>query len=268
MGQAALADIYLVVGEKLEAFERPDKKAPLVRVLKIGEKYPHTGRRGRGFLEILDADDTKLYVKRDDMFESQLKDIKPKTLHNNSQFGVDFYYSAHLQGDRELQTGTDTTYDVSSFKGSSFFFGGYFSTSIFKEWVGRVSLKLRQNTMEGDAKLQGSMTSNKSVFLLTQNFASLGVALSRPFIKPNMYLLGEVEFAKGTDVDLKVTSGTPVDTSDVKNPFFVVFSGGLGYHKKLSNNFLLSPEFKVGFVSTSDPFILLIEGRVGIAYLM
>ena len=265
-GWSASAEVYLKVNERLKAYSNPRISSKVLRKLQRGEEFLHTGRTGRGFIEILDEEGETLYVRRKDMLNSKLVKKKPAGPHGSHHFGFDFYFSNQSQGERELQTGTDTIYDVSEFSGSTFFFGGYYSLPLSKIWTGRISLKMRQTKMEGEATLQGSMSGNKSVFELTQNFISLGGAISRSFIYPNMYMIGEVEFAKGTDVELVVTSGTPVNTSDVETPFFVIFTGGLGYHYEVSKKLLFSPEFRLGAVSTADPFILLMELRAGLGY--
>lgn len=260
--QMASAEVVLRVSEKLRARAKPRVKSRVVRILQPGDELVHTGRRGRGFIELEDEIGRRLYVRRRDMLKSRLVKARDPSKAPRRNFGLNLTFSSQSQSGRELQTGTDTTYDVGDFTGSSFFFGFHLDWPLVNQWVGRLGLGMREVSMEGDATLQDSMSGSTSGFLLEQSFVSFSATMLRRFESSKYYILGEVEFAQGSDVNLEVVSGTPVDTSDVETPFYVVFSAGLGRHFNVGEKFILSPEIRLGVVSTADPFILLGELRV------
>lgn len=178
---------------------------------------------------------------------------------------VSLHGSYQRQGERALQTSADSTYSVSEFSGFSQFLAAGVDFPYGEEWAIRLGLIVRNSYMEGKAKPDN--TSTQYQFSLDQDFigASAGLRFRPKAWGPLSFMAG-AEFSKGTRVELKVLDGPAVDSSEVKLPYFMIFSGAVLYDFKLSQNLGFEPGLNIGVVATADPVIVLAEGLVSVKY--
>lgn len=270
-GNLWAAGIYeLELLENVAIYQRPDKSSKIIGRARLGQKLPTESRPRRGFYKVQFRSRGKVrsgYVALDEAGYSVIREIK-KSLRSRYAVGVSAIYSLQSQGARELETSHDTKYDITEFKGSSTFFRLYVDMPVSTDWASRLGLVMRKTSVEGDAILSGSATYSR--FHLEQSFIGIEGVLKRYLLNDYFWMGGVAEFSKGTKVGLKVISGTPVSQSEVKKPFFAVFSVAAGYDIPLvrsgNSALFITPEMRLGGVVTTDPITYLVELAVNVGW--
>lgn len=252
----ASAETYTTVGST-PVYSRPDKDSELLGKLKGGREVEVEKKSAQWIKVIIKTSKGKkrgfiAVEENSDLDEGESED------HSGFRIGLSVFYTYYTQSSRVFTDTDGNQSDISNLTGSDPYFGFLVEHPYSKKLVLRGGLSFRTINLKGTVKYRsGSVTTADTPVEIKQDFFSI-LAGARYSLWGAIWGGVFGEFALG--------SKSTVFGANTEKPSYFILQPAMGYDYKITQNFFVMPEFRLGVFLNTKPFMLNPEAMITSGY--